>query len=137
MRIFGTVPRMSETHGLTISIQVGDIPRALSFYTAIFGRAPDNVVGGDRPEWEICRDAWVQLVSGHSDNTAPSSRVRFEVTDINAEIARLRSLGIEVAEPTTLPEVAVFTDFTDPWGNRLGLAHDFAGPETSQPAAEA
>ena len=114
---------------MTISIQVGDFPRALSFYSSVLGREPDNIVRGDRPEWEICRGAWFQLISGNSDVAAPSGRVRFEVTDITAEIARLRSLGIEVAEPTTLPGVAVFTDFTDPWGNRLGLAHDFAEPE--------
>lgn len=48
--------------------------------------------------------------------------------DIAAEIERLHRLGLEVAERTTLPWVAVFTDFTDPWGNRLGLYQDIAGP---------
>ncbi|UMP06750.1 VOC family protein [Amycolatopsis sp. EV170708-02-1] len=126
---------MSKVYGLTISIHVSDLPNALSYYSALLDRAPDNFARGDRPEWEICEGAWFQLVGG-CDVVVLASRVRFEVADVAAEIARLRSIGIEVTEPTTLPGVAIFTDFEDPWGNPLGIYHDFVGAEAQSPMAE-
>lgn len=120
---------MPTARGLTISIQVGDTSHALDFYSALLDRSPDYVAHDDFHEWEICGGAWLQLSSGHARIIAASSRVRFEVDDITAEIRRLRDRGISVAEPTTLPGVAVFTDLADPWGNRLGLYQDIAAPD--------
>lgn len=120
---------MSKVRGLTIAVQVGNTAQALSFYSVVLGRDPDYVAHDDFHEWEICERAWLQVSSGHESPKAASSRLRFEVADIAAEIERLRRLGLEVAEATTLAQVAVFTDFTDPWGNRLGLYQDIAGPD--------
>lgn len=120
---------MARVQGLTIAIRVGHTARALSFYSGVLGRGPDYVAHDDFHEWEICGRAWLQVSSGHESPIPTSSRVRFEVADIAAEIERLRGLGVEVADPTTLPDVAVFTDFTDPWGNRLGLYQDIAAPD--------
>jgi predicted enzyme related to lactoylglutathione lyase len=120
---------MSKVHGLTIAIQVGNTVEALRLYSAVLGRGPDYVAHDDFHEWEVCKGAWLQVSSGHENPGLTSSRLRFEVADIAAEIEQLRGLGVEVAEPTTLPDVVVFTDFTDPWGNRLGLYQDIAGPD--------
>jgi predicted enzyme related to lactoylglutathione lyase len=120
---------MSRIHGLTVAVQVGDTAEALSFYARVLGRGPDYAAHDDFHEWEICQRAWLQVSSGHEIPTPTSARLRFEVADIAAEIERLRRFGVELDEPTTLPRVAVFTDFTDPWGNRLGLYQDLAGPD--------
>jgi predicted enzyme related to lactoylglutathione lyase len=131
---------MSKRPGLTVTVQVGETAVALAFYSGVLGREPDYVAHDDFHEWEVCERAWLQVSSGHETPAACSSRVRFEVADIAAEIERLRALGVAVAEPTTLPDVVVFTDFTDPWGNRLGLYQDIAGvggpPEVGGSAAD-
>lgn len=120
---------MQRIRGLTIALQAGDTAQALAFYSDVLGRDPDYAAHDDFHEWEVCGGAWLQLSSGHATVTAISGRVRFEVEDIAAEITRLRERGVQVAEPETLPQVVVFTNFTDPWGNQLGLYQDIAGPD--------
>src|SRR5215813_7132868 len=96
-----TMSAMSGTqrNGLTIALRVGDTDEAVAFYTRVLGRGPDFVAHEDFHEWEICPGAWLQVSSGHGTNgVSSSSRLRFEVDDIAAEIDRLCALGIEVAE---------------------------------------
>lgn len=120
---------MGTHRGMTIALKTGDTTQALAVYSAIIGRKPDFSAHDDFHEWEICQGSWLQLSTGHTTIVATSSRVRFEVRNIEEEIARLRTQGVDVDEPTTLPRVVIFTDFKDPWGNNLGLYQDIAGPE--------
>ena len=112
--------------GLTIALRAGEDIAARTFYTTLFGRAPDYSPHEDFLEWQIARGAWIQIMTG-CDPVEPSlNRVRFQVEDLAAATAALRAQGIAVEPPTTLPGVVIFTNLTDPWGNPLGLFQDLA-----------
>lgn len=44
--------------------------------------------------------------------------------DFRAALNYLESSGIGHSEPSQLPGVVAFVDFSDPWGNRLGYYKD-------------
>lgn len=124
---------MSKVRGLTIALNAGDTAQAVAFYTSILGKKPDFAVHEDFHEWEISPGAWLQISSGHTEDKNAASnvggRIRFQVADILAEAARLRGDNIAVEEVESLPRVVAYTNFSDPWGNKLGFYQDLAGPE--------
>lgn len=124
---------MSGVRGFTVALRVGDTAQALRFYGFVFGRGPDFSPHDDFHEWQLCTGGWLQLATEEPDPQPSGTRIRFDVPDIHAAARRLRGYGIAVEEPTMLPGVVIFTNFTDPWDNPLGLYQDLS-PETAPPA---
>lgn len=119
-----TAPR---TAGMTVQVYVptGDIARARSFYTTLFGREPEFAPHDDFLEWSPIagQECWLQ-VSAKEGATPMLNRVRFRVLDLRTALDFLDSSEIERSEPSQLPDVVAFVDFSDPWGNRLGYYED-------------
>lgn len=104
-----------------VAIDVADLDAALDFYTRVLDFAV-------LPRPDLGRGAWlssgngvqVHLVENSECTPAPGHHLAFETADIDAEIARLRGLGVEVADAFELFGTRQ-TFFTDPSGNQLEL----------------
>lgn len=112
--------------GMTFMLRTGSTSEAVAFYRDLLGRDPDYSPHEDFHEWQVSPDAWLQVATGASDIAPSSFRLRFQVRDLATAVQELRTRGVKVDEPTTLPGVAAFTNFADPWGNPLGFYQDVA-----------
>lgn len=120
---------------MTLQIHVGDVDEARAFYTTLFGRQPDFAPHADFLEWQVlsATELWWQVVGKPNDLQPLRTRVRFLVDDVASAAQWARAaLGVQPAPITTLPDVVAFTDFDDPWGNRIGYYHDIL-PSGQQP----
>jgi catechol 2,3-dioxygenase-like lactoylglutathione lyase family enzyme len=120
---------------MTLQVQVGDTERGRAFYTAVFGREPDFAPHHDFLEWQVLPgvELWWQVVTASGEPKPLATRARFLVDDVRAASRRAASeLGVNPSAVTVLPGVVAFTDFDDPWGNRLGYYQDLA-PSGEQP----
>jgi predicted enzyme related to lactoylglutathione lyase len=97
---------------------VTDMKRAREFYEGVLGLKPAMESGGGM---------WIEYEIGNGtfaigDNWKPSkdgTAVAFEVDDFDAEIARLKSLGVKFSlEPMPTP-VCHFAIICDPDGNNV------------------
>lgn len=105
-----------------IALSVTDLSAALPFYTEVlcFETLP-------RPDFGI-PGAWlgtgngvqIHLLEDPAFEPPAGPHLALETTDIAAEVTRLRSLGVEVADPFEL-HGAKQAFFLDPSGNRLEL----------------
>ena len=113
-------------NGYTIQIFVGDINKALIWYTNIIGRDPDATPFEDYLEWEVIPDFWLQI-SEKKINVSPSQfgRMRFGVADIDSERFRIiNELKAEVSKVDEIPGTVKWCNFNDPWDNKLGFFQD-------------
>lgn len=104
-----------------VSIMVPDVDAAFAFYTEVLGLTPRH----DRPDfgvggaWLDAGDQQVHLVEG-----APPSRAgqhfALRVDDLDAAVAELRAVGLEVADPISTG-VGRQTVVVDPAGNVVEL----------------
>lgn len=110
---------------MTVQLYVAERVAGRKFYTTLFGREPDFAPEEDFLEWRVAdgTEFWVQMVA--AEQRPLPTRLRFRVEDIAAAIAWSRTaLGVDPSEPEDLPGVVRYTDFADPWGNRLGFYQD-------------
>ena len=104
-----------------VSINVGDVPAALDFYTGVLGLT----VRKDRPELGI-GGAWLdaggqQLHLIESDSKpAPGQHFAILVEDLPATVSELRTKGVEVGEPMSVG-TGLQTFVHDPAGNMVEL----------------
>jgi predicted enzyme related to lactoylglutathione lyase len=120
--------------GMTLQVQVGDIREAAAFYTGLFGHGPDFAPHDDFLEWHVFEGLWIQVVGVTGTVRPLLNRVRFGVDDIHDAVARARAeLGADPAPVSSLPGVVSFTDFDDPWGNRLGFYQEIFDGEPATP----
>ncbi len=112
---------MGHLSGMTIAINAGDTDDVLDFYTRVFGRGPDTAPMDDFLEWQICPGTWLQLSTGHDRPGANNARIRFEVEDIEAALARMQEAEVPIGDVVQVPEVVAFANFSDNWGNALGF----------------
>ncbi|WP_436535442.1 VOC family protein [Actinoplanes sp. HUAS TT8] len=125
----------SRFSGLTLQIPVGDVEAGRRFYAGLFEREPDFAPHDDFLEWRVLAgvEVWWQVV-GQPDGVRPlGSRIRLRVDDVRAATQRAHArLGVAASPITTLPGVVSFSDFDDPWGNRIGFYQDLV-PSDEQP----
>lgn len=128
----GSMNSAPITAGVTVQVYVptNETATARSFYSTLFGREPEFEPHDDFFEWSPIsgQECWVQ-VGGKADAAPMHNRMRFRVHDLRAALDFLDSSGIEHSEPSQLPEVVAFVDFSDPWGNRLGYYQDLVPSE--------
>jgi catechol 2,3-dioxygenase-like lactoylglutathione lyase family enzyme len=113
---------IGSINGLTLQVGVGDMARAREFYDRLFGRPPDFIAAEDFQEYETQPGVWLQITTALEPGRM--RRVRFGVPDLAAARQRLIADGFEATEPETLPQVVLWCDVADPWGNPLGLFQD-------------
>lgn len=114
--------------GLTVQLWVGDGSAARTWYQRLFGRPPDFTPFGDDTfcEW-IFKPGHGEIHVVEKDNPAPrQAPVRFGTEDIHTASEQVFALGISADEIEELQGVVRWCNFTDPWGNRLGLYQDLS-----------
>lgn len=111
-----------ESH--TMQSRVSDIQSAIEWYERLLERRPDFMPDESIAEWQLYPGSWLVVIAARPD--AGRNRIRFGVSDLSGERARVQALGISVTEPVTLPGVVRYCDFEDPDGNRLGLFQDLS-----------
>ena len=118
------------------SIMVDDQDKALKFYTEVLGfqKKSDFPAGGYKWLTVISPEGPADVELSLEPNANPAGRAfqeamfaqkipvaAFEVDDINAEYARLKSLGVVFTmEPTPMGAVTMAT-FSDTCGNLIGM----------------
>jgi len=111
--------RADRFGGGTVEFRVPDIRAGVAFYSRLFGRPPDFEPHTDFVEWEGFEGFWFQHGEGEP---RPTYSLRLRVNDIEAEIPRVeREVGARCSPVTRIPGLVAFCDFSDPWGNHLGL----------------
>jgi predicted enzyme related to lactoylglutathione lyase len=100
---------------------VTDMKRAREFYEGVLGLKPAmESAGGMWIEYEIGNGTFA--IGCYGDQWKPSkdgTGIAFEVDDFDAEIARLKSLGVKFSlEPMPTP-VCHFAIICDPDGNNI------------------
>ena len=102
---------------------VTDIQRARAFYEGVLGLKPTmESAGGNWVEYTLGTGTFA--IGAYGDVWRPSSEgtcAAFEVDDLDAEVARLKSKGITFSTDTTDTPVCRFAILSDPDGNNLML----------------
>ncbi|MGJ8616727.1 MAG: VOC family protein [Sulfitobacter sp.] len=105
----------------TVGIPVSSIAEAETWYFDFFGA--DTEVMRPVPgivEFKVSPGTWVQLFE--AENQQPSGAIiRFLVDDMEAAQAARFEQGINTGEAIEIPGVVTYSEFTDPFGNALGL----------------
>jgi uncharacterized protein len=95
-----------------LEIGSGDVVATRKFFGEIFG-------------WPCHDDAWLEtpdLKAGtHGDDPVPQIYVYFQVDDLPAAIARVKSAGGEASDPTDEPGFGSFSNCRAPGGITFGL----------------
>jgi len=118
---------MAETEGMRpaglhhVSINVDDVPAARDFYTRVLGLTER----ADRPDFSFdgaWLDAGNQQVHLIEADVPPSMGQHFAlaVTDLDAAVAELRGLGVDVTDPVPVG-LGRQAFVADPAGNRVEL----------------
>lgn len=118
---------MTHHTGVTFQVNVPDFQKRIEFYSLVLKRRPDFIPHENFAEWEIVPQAWLQVGLGKPEHGRP---IRFGVKHIHQEIQRLSQDGnieaSKVVDVNNSGDIALWCDFHDPWGNRLGLFQDLS-----------
>lgn len=122
-----TVTEAPQTTGITLQVYVPteEARTARDYYSHFFGREPEFEPHDDFFEWAPIteQECWLQ-VAGREEVAKLNNRIRFRVADLTKAVKFLETTGIPHSEPSQLPGVVAFIDFSDPWGNKLGYYED-------------
>lgn len=103
----------------TVVIWVNDLAASLDWYTTV-GFEPGPLYG----TWQVMNvdgETKFALHQGIREPGQSTAVVSFRVDDLNAEIQRLSSHGIEPLDSVTDTGTTRFTTFSDPDGNEIRL----------------
>ena len=110
-----------------VSINVGDLPRAIEFYCEILGLEqiprPDLRFPG---AWLQAGPQQIHLLAVADHQPPEGQHFAFLSTDIDADVAALRARGITVSEPREVPGICRQCFLKDPSGNLLELNQPMA-----------
>lgn len=100
---------------------VTDIKRAREFYEGVLGFKPSmESAGGMWVEYEIGNGTFGIGCYGDVWKPSPDGTcIAFEVDDLDAEIARLKSRGVKFAMDATPTPICHFVIICDPDGNKI------------------
>jgi len=106
---------------VTVGVPVASIVDAEAWYLNLLGS--DVEVLKPFPgvvEFKVAPGVWLQIFETDGQQTS-GAIVRFLVDDIEATQIQRADVGINTGEAIEIPNVVVFSEFTDPDGNALGL----------------
>lgn len=123
-------PEIEQTFA---GIAVADYPRALAWYSLLFGRPPGVVVRQDREAmWRVTGKAWVYVV--HDAARAGWALVTILVSDLDAYLRALVARGVDSPEIETAPGLYRKAQFVDAEGNSVTFGETLGGSKV--PPAE-
>jgi predicted enzyme related to lactoylglutathione lyase len=113
-------------HGINVvSIPVGDLDRARSFYA--------ETLGLGSPIYDLPEAGWIEFSTGSESGNlavilaAPGSQppggatVVLNVADCHEAVSELRRRNVRCDDPQIFPGYITFASFYDPFGNRLQI----------------
>ena len=104
------------------SVAVKNVAAAVVWYEKVFGRPPDSRPMPEVAEWKFERGGWLQIYQ--LPERAGSGSFTLAVTNIEEQMAHLKSLGINTGEITSGPKVKTLM-ITDVDGNHIAFAEAF------------
>lgn len=104
-----------------ISINARDFSAQSDWWTRFIGRSWDQEPMPSCHEWNLADDVLFQVLD--SEDNHGSTTVTLHVSNLDAEISRLKSVGIDVPEPVKVEgfETLRYAQLADPEGNTVGL----------------
>jgi predicted enzyme related to lactoylglutathione lyase len=120
----GKMPPMSliqtqvQVTSVTVGIPAPDLAASRAWYYQVFEKPSDLEPVPGIVDFEI-GGVWVQLMGGDHEAGAPGWVLLVGVPDREVKRQRLVSLGVEVGEVETAPDVISYFTFHDPDGNEL------------------
>ena len=106
---------------VTVGIPVGNMAEAEAWYAKLLG--PNAEVVRPVPgvtEFKVAPGVWLQLFEAE-DLKASKPIVRFLVDNIASTQAVHAKANIDSGKAVEVPGVVTYSEFTDPFGNALGL----------------
>ena len=104
-----------------ISISAADFAAQSDWWTRLIGRRWDREPMPSCHEWDLTEHVLFQVLD--SAEGRGHATVTMHVADLDAEIARLAKVGIDVPEPVKIEgfDTLRYAEFTDPERNTVGL----------------
>ncbi len=123
------MPDLGYAGGITISIQVADLDKALAWYGDVLGM--ETLYKVDEIAWGEVKTATagVQIGMGQAESPKVGAGAVpvFDVTDIDAARSQLESKGVRFDGDTqVIPELVKLATFYDPDGNTYMLSQTLA-----------
>ena len=103
-----------------VEIPAGDTAKAREFWSGLFGWQFQEYPGGPS-EYHMTQFSETTGGAIHSSDGGSTTRLYFDVDDINVANARVRELGGEAGDAMPVPGMGWFSHFTDVAGNDFGL----------------
>jgi len=113
---------MAVEHVLAV-LPVSDIAAAEPWYTALFGRGPDNHPMDSLVEWQLTEGGFLQVTQ--DPERAGRGLFNLAVSDLDADRADIVGRGLEPAEPIEVNKGVRLSALTDPDGNAITLIGGF------------
>jgi len=101
------------------SLAVRDLATSATWYRKLFGRAADSSPMPEVVEWKFEGGGWLQVYE--REGAVGGGSVTLSVTDLDAQIASLRTLGIDPGEVMESGKARVVM-IKDPDGNSIAFA---------------
>ncbi len=106
---------------ITVGIPVSSLAEAEAWYINFLGANTEII----RPapgivEFKAADGVWLQIFETDEQQSS-GAIIRFLVEDMSAAQTARAELGIDTGEAIGIPDVVTFSEFTDPFGNALGL----------------
>ena len=95
-----------------VAIEVGDIRRALDFYQGFLDFEVSS--RNDEAAFVYFGDQFINFLAGRRQGPDEGRHFGIAVDDKPLAVERLKEMGVEFLD-------GPFTDFLDPWGNRIEL----------------
>ena len=101
--------------------RVTDMPKARAFYEGTLGLAPATNFGGVWVEYEIGPGTFAIQTMSPQPPTGQRGMIVFEVDDLDATIATVKTAGVPFVMDKTESPVCHVAIVSDPDGNPVGL----------------
>lgn len=106
---------------ITVGIPVSSIAEAEAWYVSFLGAETETI----KPvpgviEFKAAPGVWLQIFET-DDQQSSGAIIRFLVDDIAIAQDEYAKVGINTGEAVEIPNVVKFSEFTDPFGNTIGL----------------
>ena len=111
---------MTKVKTFTVGLSVTDLNSAVEWYRRMLGEVEELNPAPGVWEFQIVPSGWLQLFESEI-NKPNQSVVRFESHDIEASRMLASSLSLNVEQIETVPEAIRYSEFRDPFGNRLSV----------------
>lgn len=106
---------------ITVGVPVSSLSQAEKWYINFLGTDTETIrPAPDIVEFKAAPGVWLQIYET-GDQRPSATIIRFLVEDMTAAQAARAKVGINTGEAIKIPNVVTFSEFTDPFGNALGL----------------